>query len=199
MRPYAIVTARSHDCHTSQGTLSEATTACGKARPEKSQMKIQLTSIRRSVLPRCIVRSVLPVGPDAERGALSLMIVVLFVAVAALAGIVVDGGAKLNADENALALAEEAARAGATTVDVSSAYASGTFVVDQQRALAAARAYLAGAGYDDYSVTADGPRAIRVRVTLIEPTRFLSLIGLRSFASTGTATASLVTGVTGGT
>ena len=82
------------------------------------------------------------------------MIVVLFVALAALAGIVVDGGAKLNGDENVAAAAQEAARAGATTVDVSGAYATGSFVVDQQRAIAAARGYLAGAGYHSYWVTA---------------------------------------------
>jgi hypothetical protein len=135
----------------------------------------------------------------ADRGALSLLIVVLFVVLAALAGIVVDGGAKLAADQNAVALAQEAARAGATTVDASTAYGRGSFVVDQQRAVAAARAYLASVGYHHYTVAAAGSRMIRVSVTITEPTRFLSLIGLRSFTCTGTATASLVTGVTGGT
>jgi hypothetical protein len=134
---------------------------------------------------------------ESERGGLSLMLVILFVALAGLAGIVVDGGAKLTADENAVALAQEAARAGATTVDQSAAYASGSFVVSQQQALAAARSYLIGAGYDRYSVAADGSRAIRVSVTITEPTRFLSLIGMDSFTCTGSATASLVTGVTG--
>ena len=136
---------------------------------------------------------------DAESGAISLVIVILFVALAALAGVVVDGGAKLTGDENVAAAAEEAARAGATTVDMTRAYATGSFVVDQQRALAAAREYLAGAGYHSYSVTADGSRAIRVSVTVTEPTRFLSMIGVRSFTCTGTAIAVLVTGVTGGT
>jgi hypothetical protein len=126
------------------------------------------------------------------------MVVVLFVALAALAGIVVDGGSKLAADENAVALAQEAARAGATTVSVSSAYASGVFVVDQRQALAAARSYLIDAGYDQFTVSAAGLRAIRVSVTITEPTSFLSLIGVDSFTSTGTATASLITGVTGG-
>jgi len=138
-------------------------------------------------------------GQDRERGALSLMIAVLFVALAALAGIVVDGSAKLEADQNAIALAQEAARAGATTVDESSAYSSGSFVVDQQQALDAARSYLLQAGYSRYSVTPDGPRAIEVSVTITEPTRFLSLIGVDSFTCTGMATASLITGVTGGT
>ncbi len=136
---------------------------------------------------------------DPERGGLSLMLVVLFVVLAALAGIVVDGGAKLTADEDAVAVAQEAARAGASIVNVSRAYASGSFVVDQGQALGAARQYLVGAGYDHFTVSADGARAIRVSVTVTEPTKFLSLIGLDSFTSTGTATASLVTGVTGGT
>lgn len=139
-----------------------------------------------------------PRGEHADLGALSLMIVALFVALAAVAGIVVDGGAKLSADENSAAAAQEAARAGATTVDVSSAYATGSFVVDEQRAIAAARAYLAEAGYDDYSVTTDGSRAIRVSVTIIQPTMFLSMIGIRSFTCIGSATAVLVTRVTGG-
>jgi len=138
-------------------------------------------------------------GQDPERGALSLMIVILFVALAALAGIVADGGAKLEADQNAAALAQEAARAGATTVDESSAYSSGTFVVDQQQAIDAARSYLIDAGYDQYRVTAHGDRAIQVSVTISEPTAFLSLIGVDSFTCTGTATAALLTGVTRGT
>lgn len=134
---------------------------------------------------------------DNERGSLSLMIVVLFAALAALAGIVVDGGAKLTGDENAAAVAQEAARAGATSVDTSRAYATGTFSVDQQQAVSAARGYLSAEGYRQYTVAIDGAAAIRVTVRITEPTRVLSLIGLDSFTCTGTAIASLVTGVTG--
>jgi hypothetical protein len=134
---------------------------------------------------------------DYERGSLSLMIVVLFAALAALAGIVVDGGAKLTGDENAAAIAQEAARAGATSVDASRAYATGTFAVDEQQAVTAARGYLSDAGYREYTVSADGAESIRVTVSITEPTRFLSLIGVDSFTCTGAATASLVTGVTG--
>jgi hypothetical protein len=136
---------------------------------------------------------------DHERGGLSLMIVILFAALIALAGIVVDGSAKLEADQNAVALAQEAARAGAATVDQSTAYSAGSFIVDQQQALDAARSYLISAGYGHYTVAADGTRAIQVSVTITEPTRFLSLIGVDSFTCTGRATASLVTGVTRGT
>ena len=136
---------------------------------------------------------------DGERGGLSLMLVVLFAALAALAGIVVDGGAKLIAHEDAVAVAQEAARAGAMTVDESAAYSSGSFVVSQQQAIAAARSYLIRAGYDRYAVAPDGTRAITVSVTVTEPTRFLSLIGVDSFTCTGTATASLEIGLTGAT
>ena len=136
---------------------------------------------------------------DRERGGLSLMLVVLFAALVALAGIVVDGGAKLSAHGNAIAAAQEAARAGAMTLDESAAYSSGSFVISQQQALAAARSYLIRAGYSRYTVAPDGTRAITVSVTITEPTRFLSLIGVASFTCTGTATASLVIGVTGAT
>ena len=134
---------------------------------------------------------------DSEQGSLSLMVVVLFAALVAMAGIVVDGGAKLTADENAAAIAQEAARAGAASVDASRAYATGTFVVDQPEAVIAADGYLSAAGYRQYTVTADGADAIRVTVRVTEPTRFLSLIGIDSFTCSGTAIASLVTGVTG--
>lgn len=134
-----------------------------------------------------------------DRGALSLMIVVLFVALVALAGIVVDGGAKLDADENAYALAQEAARAGANSVDTSTAYRSGSFVVNPGQAQEAASSYLSAAGQHDFSVRAVGRREIWVSVTITEPTTFLAIIGIGHFTCTGKATATLVTGVTGGT
>jgi Flp pilus assembly protein TadG len=132
-----------------------------------------------------------------EGGALSLMIVILFPALVCMAGIVVDGGAELTGHQNAYALAQEAARAGANAVNTSTAYSAGTFVVNQQQAIAAAGSYLVAAGYDHYSVAAVGSRAISVSVTIKQPTKLLSLIGVNSFTCTGTATASLVTGVTG--
>ena len=83
-----------------------------------------------------------PRGP-ADRGSLTLMLAVLFVALIALAGIVIDGGAKLTAAENASAVAQEAARAGAGIVNRASAYQSGNFIVARDQAIAAADEYLA--------------------------------------------------------
>jgi Flp pilus assembly protein TadG len=135
-------------------------------------------------------------GADAERGSLTLMLAALMVALLALAGLVIDGGRKLNQAASAYAIAQEAARAGAGIVDRSAAYRSGTFKVDEAQALAAARAYLADAGYSG-TVSPDGTQRIRVTVTVTQPTLVLSLIGMDTLTSTGSAVASLVTGVTG--
>ncbi len=131
-----------------------------------------------------------------ERGSVTLLFAILFPVLLALAGPLIDGGAKLRAAENATAAAEEAARAGAGMVNRSTAYATGRFTVDQAQAIGAARAYLASAG-DPGTVTAAGATAIRVTVTITQPTTVLSVIGIDSMTSTGSATADLVTGVTG--
>jgi Putative Flp pilus-assembly TadE/G-like len=131
-----------------------------------------------------------------DTGSITLMLVALFVALIALAGIVIDGGAKLNQAENATAIAQEAARAGAGMVNRANAYSTGSFTVDQGQAIVAAEGYLASAGYHG-TVTPVGTESIEVTVTVTQPTRVLSIIGIDSMTSTGSATASLVTGVTG--
>lgn len=131
-----------------------------------------------------------------ERGSLTLLLAALMVALLALAGLVIDGGRKLNQSSSAYAIAQEAARAGAGIVNRSAAYRSGTFLVDQAAALAAARSYLANAGYQG-SVSPDGANRIKVSVTVTSHTLVLSLIGIDTMTSSGSAVASLVSGVTG--
>ena len=130
-----------------------------------------------------------------DRGSLTLMLLALMVVMLALAGLVIDGGRKLDATQKAYAIAQEAARAGAGQVNTSAAYRSGTYKVDIPHALAAARAYLASAGYSG-SVSASGNN-IRVTVHVTERTEMLSLIGIDTLKSSGSAVASLVSGVTG--
>ncbi len=130
-----------------------------------------------------------------DRGSLTLMLLVLMVVMLALAGLVIDGGRKLDATQKAYAIAQEAARAGAGQVNTSTAYGSGTYKVDIPQALAAARAYLESAGYPG-SVSASGDK-IMVMVHVTERTTLLSLIGIDTLKSSGSAVASLVTGVTG--
>ena len=131
-----------------------------------------------------------------DTGALTLLLAALMVALLTLAGLVIDGGRKLNQSASAYAIAQEAARAGAGVVDRSAAYQSGTFLVDEGQAVAAARAYLVSAGYTG-SVSSDGTQKIRVTVTVTGHTLVLSLIGIDTMTSTGSAVASLITGVTG--
>jgi Flp pilus assembly protein TadG len=131
-----------------------------------------------------------------DRVSLTLMMAVLMVALLALAGLVVDGGRKLNESAGAYAVAQEAARAGAGMVSRSAAYRSGTFEVDPAQALAAARAYLAASGHTG-TVSLDGTDRIRVTVTVTERTLVLSLIGIDTMSATATAVASLVSGVNG--
>jgi Flp pilus assembly protein TadG len=135
-------------------------------------------------------------GGDRERGSITLMLLVLFVGLIALAGIVIDGGAKLNQAENANAIAQEAARAGAGMVNQGAALSTGSFVVDQNQAVAAAQQYLASHGYQG-SASPVGARSIQVNVTVTASTHVLSIIGIDTMSSTGSATASLVTGVAG--
>ena len=145
----------------------------------------------------------LPGRPDdGDRCSITLMLLALFVALIALAGIVIDGGAKLNQAENANAVAQEAARAGAGMVNQANAYTNGRFTVDPDQAVAAAWQYLADNGYDRAngyvdSVSRVGTESIQVSVTATSRTRVLSIIGIDTMTSTGAATASLVTGVTG--
>jgi Flp pilus assembly protein TadG len=143
-----------------------------------------------------LARAALAARDGQDSGSLILMLAVLFVALLALAGLVVDGGAKLDADQSAAAAAQEAARAGAGMVNQAAAYSAGTFTVDQGQALAAAQHYLAAGGYRGTARPA-GRNSIRVTVTVTAPTSILSLIGIDSVSATESATAVLVAGVTG--
>jgi Flp pilus assembly protein TadG len=136
-------------------------------------------------------------GADADRGSLTLMLAVMFVALLALAGVVIDGGAKLTAAENAAAVAQEAARAGAGQVNEATAHENGSFVVDEDQAIAAANDYLSSAGYAGSAAQGPGTDEIQVTVKVSEPTKVLSIIGIDTITATGQATANLVSGVTG--
>lgn len=135
-----------------------------------------------------------------DQGALTLFVVIMFIALLAFAGLVVDAGTKLDDYQNAATYAQEAARAGADQVDLSKVYSSSTIVIDPAEAVSAAQAYLASlpdATGVFGTVTPVGNSAIRVTVTVTSPTKILSIIGIGSVSATSTATATLLSGVTG--
>jgi Flp pilus assembly protein TadG len=139
----------------------------------------------------------LTVNHEHDSGALTLMMAAMMILLMAVAGLVIDGGRMLDAEQNAYSIAEEAARAGAGMVNTGEAYGSGTYAVDGPQALAAAQAYLATSGYNG-TVSVSG-NTIKVTVKVTEHTSVLSLVGIDTLTSTGTAVASLVTSVTGPT
>lgn len=130
-----------------------------------------------------------------DRGSITLFVAILFLALLAAAGLVVDGGTKIRAARQASSIAEEAARAGAGQIDQNRAYArGGRFVVDRTAAVGAARAYLANSGNSGTVSVINGQR-IRVTVTVSKPTTLLSLIGIGKISVTKTATADLLQGI----
>ncbi|TDD13165.1 hypothetical protein E1294_42050 [Nonomuraea diastatica] len=133
-----------------------------------------------------------------ERGSVTLFAVILAVAVLTVLGLLVDGGQKLRAGREAAALAEEAARAGAGSLDRADAYTRGIadLRINPEQATRAAHVYLAGQKRSG-TVRVSGDRSITVTVTVSQPTLMLSMVGISSVAATGTATANLITGVEG--
>jgi len=132
-----------------------------------------------------------------DDGTLTLFTAIAAIGLLAALGFVVDAGLKLQAGQQARAIAEEAARAGAGQVNRSAAYAhGGTFTTDPAAATTAARAYLAAAGHTG-TVTITGARTITVTVTVTEPAVFTAIIGISRLSSTQSASADLVQGISG--
>jgi Flp pilus assembly protein TadG len=133
-----------------------------------------------------------------DRGALTLFIAILFPALLAFAGLVLDTGTKLANYETASTIAAEAARAGADQVNQTQAYSNSTFVVDPSEARTAASEYLAAVpDVSGFTVETVGDTGIRVTVTVTTPTKILSIVGIDTVPATATATASLLSGVNG--
>ena len=135
---------------------------------------------------------------DAERGSVTLFLAISTLGLLILTGLVVDGGAKLRATQQADQVAAEAARAAGQALDLPAAITGTTTPsVNTTAAVTAANTYLAAAGLQG-AVTVD-PTGTRLTVTTTDsaPTVFLGLIGIHTLAVTGTATVTLVHGITG--
>ncbi|HET8969912.1 MAG TPA: hypothetical protein VFN19_02550 [Candidatus Nanopelagicales bacterium] len=130
-----------------------------------------------------------------DRGSLTAFFAVAVAGLLLLAGLVVDGGAKVRAGQRADRLAAEAGRAAGQQVDLTAAVAGNRTRVDPRAAVAAARTFLAGAGVaGDVAVGPDG-RHLTVTVTTSVRTVFLGLIGVDTLTAHGTARVRLVAGI----
>ena len=134
---------------------------------------------------------------NADRGSVTLFMVISVVGLLALIGLEVDGGARVRAVQRADTLAAEAARAAGQAIDVPAAIPGGTPVVDPASAQAAARRYLAANDVTGTVAIRDGGRTVAVDVTTTAPTIFLGIIGISSFTAHGEATATLTHGIVG--
>ena len=134
----------------------------------------------------------------ADEGAITLFVCIAAIGLLLLAGLVVDGGAKIRAVQRADRLAAEAGRAGGQAIDVRAAISGSTPVVNAAAAIRAARAYLVAEGVTGTVRVAEAGRALVVDVTMTTPTVFFGLMGVNRMTVHGTSTVRLVRGVTGG-
>ena len=127
-----------------------------------------------------------------DRGAVTIFLSIAVVGLLVLAGLVVDGGAKVRAVQRADRVAAEAARAAGQAVDLREVLAGQELGVDRRAAIAAAEQYLRAAGIEGTARVVQGGSGIAVTTTTSVPTVFLGLVGITSFRVRGGAEVALV-------
>lgn len=127
-----------------------------------------------------------------DRGAVSPFITVVFLAIAALLALVVDGGRALAAHEAAITEAGQAARAGATVLSVGSLY-EGTPVLAAAQAVSVARFDMALAGHPG-TASVQGQSVVASVTDYSLATTLLAFLGITSFKVGATAIAAEVSG-----
>lgn len=129
-----------------------------------------------------------------DRGDSTLLLVACVVALILAVGLVVDGSARLRADDQAQFAADQAARAAGQQVAISDYRAGRGPRVQTARAISVAQASLAAS---DVTGTVDVTgAAIVVDTQVTVPTVFLSLIGIGEVTGSGHAEARLTRGIT---
>jgi len=128
-----------------------------------------------------------------DDGALTPMVISFALAVYLMIGLSVDGAGKMRAIERANDIAAEAARAGGQAVDIPQAIPGNTIRLQQDRARAAALAYLDDAGVTGTATVVD---ATHIQVSVTVPYQPIFLLFLATFQARGTATAVLLVGAT---
>ncbi|MEV4011080.1 flp pilus-assembly TadE/G-like family protein [Nonomuraea angiospora] len=129
-----------------------------------------------------------------ERGSMSVFTVLFSVVVFLLAGLLVDGGAAINARLRAADVAEQAARAGADEIDVDHLRSTGqTRLLGEDQVCARADEIVAAQGGEGVTrgECAVGQGQAQVTVTVSVPWKafFLSAIGFPGTEMTGRAVA----------
>jgi hypothetical protein len=129
----------------------------------------------------------------ADRGSVTLFLLVAALGLLLAAGLVVDGGGKLLTARQARAAATEAARAAGQGIAPAGAVQGDAARPSPTAAVTAGRSYLTAAGMPG-TVTVIGDR-VEVRTTLTYTPKVLTLIGVGPQTVTGQARARLARGL----
>ncbi|MFC7382487.1 pilus assembly protein TadG-related protein [Sphaerisporangium rhizosphaerae] len=133
--------------------------------------------------------------PSEDRGSMSVFVVIFSVVVFLLAGLLVDGGAAINARLRASDVAEQAARAAADQIDVENLRGTGQvrLLGDERVVCGRAREIVDAHDGDDVKLTRCGVAAGQVAVTVAVSAHwdatFLAAFGFAGSDMSGTATA----------
>lgn len=146
-----------------------------------------MTGLRHRLATRWRARSC------SEDGQLLAMACVFMTMFLALAGLVADGGHYFDAKQAATSEAEQAARAGASSLDVGQLHA-GNLALDPATAVAAAENYMTFAGQPGIAWV-DGD-TVYAEISYRLPTQLLGIIGVGSLQITVTQSATNVSGTT---
>lgn len=141
--------------------------------------------------------------PGAERGSAALFVAIFAPAMIFLAGLVIDGGAAIEARQRASDIAEQAARAAAGQCDVAVLRSKGICrITSQSAAVAAAAPFLADNGVTTSSVVRTRQvdpneyEGVEVSVTITFTTTLLGILPkFRTLTISETAEAIAVTGL----
>ncbi len=125
---------------------------------------------------------------DEKGQSISLLVAISVVALLAIAGLVVDGGAHSAATRNAQQAATSAARA---SVDAAAPARAAGEPVPGGEMIAAGRQVFAAAGVEGRIEIVSG--RVRVETTVTVPTILLGIIGIESLTARGAAEATLLT------
>ena len=125
-------------------------------------------------------------GQAGSAGGISLVMLIGAIGLLMVLGLVMDGSAKAHALDRANRLASEAARAGLQAVNPAGDR------VDVAAVQAAVNRYLQSEGVSGSAEI--GAQQVIVHVSITEPTKMLSMIGIDSMTVTGDGAANLVYG-----
>ncbi len=137
---------------------------------------------------------------EGERGSMSVFVVIFSIAVFLLAGLLVDGGAAINARLKAADVAEQGARAAADQIDVETLRSTGQVRLSADEGVVCGRAQEIVAAHDadgvrmTECVIAGGQTEVTVGVGVHWDALFLSVLGFSGSDMVAGATAGPDTG-----